>query len=68
MGKSAHYIGIFPENDVRRDILAESCKEPLRFETPDRFAICSLYDMGINGNDVHGARRSDIRIPELSCS
>ena len=35
-------IGNFPEDDVRRDVLAESCKESLRFETPDVFAVCSL--------------------------
>lgn len=68
MGKSALYIGIFSEDDVRRDVLRESCEEPLRFETPDVFAVCGLYDMGIKGNVLHDARRSDIRIPELSYS
>ncbi len=67
-GRSALYIGKFPEDDVRRDVLAESCEEPLCFETPNVFSVCSLYDMGIKGNVLHGTRRGDIRIPELSYS
>lgn len=66
--KSALYIDNFPKDDVRRDVLTESCEESLRFETPDVFAVCSLYDMGIKGNILHGARRSDIRLPGLSCN
>ena len=55
--KSALYIGNFPEDDVRRDVLAESCEEPLCFETPDVFSVCSLYDMGIKRTScmVHDA-------------
>ena len=40
--KGVLYIGNCPEHDVRRDVLAESCEEPLRFDTPNVFAVCSL--------------------------
>ena len=36
------YIGNCPEHDVRWDVLAESCEEPLRSDTPNVFAVCRL--------------------------
>jgi hypothetical protein len=47
--KSVLHIGNCPEDDVRRDVLAESCEEPLRSDTPNIFAVCSLLVRGSMG-------------------